>query len=410
VEEVRRGQRAAINMAGIRLEDVVRGQELATPGYLLPSQVLTVRLLCLPGRKRAIKHRLPVRLHLATAEVMATVSLLDGDAIEPGQWGFAQLFAEEPVSAVWGQPFVVRESSALRTIGGGQVLQPTARKIRRRHPEVLQRLQILVSAEAQQKALAVAWFAGFEGFSPGDLVRGAGVTPAEAQAVIRSLQSSGDLVEQPAASGRQFFLHREQVVALEERLVATLARMHDQFPLMATHDRQKVQAQLDYIGSDPIVHATVERLLAKRRLVGDHRRIGLADFRPKLSANLRKLKDRLIATYRESRFQPPEPASFASQAGGNASNLSDLLDVCVAEGHLAKVSNDLFLHSEVEAEMRRLIGERLAAGHGLTVAEIRDLLGTTRKYAIPLCEYLDRIGLTRREGDLRLSASAKPTS
>src|SRR5262249_29931697 len=143
VEEIHRGQRAAINLAGVHHEDVIRGPELATPGYLLPARTMTVRLHCLADMKRPIKHRQPVRFHVGTAEVMATVALLDCDTIEPGRWGLAQLFLEEPAMATWGQPFVLRESSATSTIGGGQVLQPVARKIRRRHLEILERIERL---------------------------------------------------------------------------------------------------------------------------------------------------------------------------------------------------------------------------------------------------------------------------
>ena len=165
---------------------------------------------------------------------------------------------------------------------------------------------------------------------------------------------------------------------------------------MTSHDRQKVQSQLDYVGDDALVHAAVDRLIAGKKLVGDLRRIARADFKPKLSANLRKLKDKLVAAYQEARFQPPEPASFAGAAGGNAASLKDLFEVCVAEGFLVRVTDDLYLHADADADMRRLVKERLAQqGGGLTVAEIRDLLGTTRKYAVPLCEYLDRVGVTR---------------
>jgi selenocysteine-specific elongation factor len=129
---------------------------------------------------------------------------------------------------------------------------------------------------------------------------------------------------------------------------------------MSAHDRQKVQSQLDYVGDDALVHAVVERLLERKVLVGDLRRIARADFRPKLSGNQRKLKDKLVEAYQVARFQPPEPASFVGQAGGNAANLKDLLDVCA-----------------------------------------------TRKYAVPLCEYLDRTGVTRREGDLRVLAQVQ---
>jgi selenocysteine-specific elongation factor len=171
-----------------------------------------------------------------------------------------------------------------------------------------------------------------------------------------------------------------------------------------------VQSQLDYIGDVPLVHAAVDRLIKTRKLVGDLRRLARADFKPKLSANLRKLKDKVVETYQQAQFQPPEPSSFAGLAGGNAANLKDLYEVCVAEGFLTHIADTIYLHAEAEAAMRRRVTERVQSGQGATVAEIRDLLGTTRKYAVPLCEYLDRIGVTRREGDLRFLGNAAPTT
>src|SRR3954469_25522960 len=166
VPEAHRGQRAAVNLAGVPHEQVFRGQELAAPGYLVPSKVLTVRLSTSPEFRRPIKHRLPARLHVGTAEVMATVSLLDCDTVEPGQWGLAQLFLDDPVTTVWGQPFVLRDSSAEHTLGGGQVLQPSAVKVRRRHLEVLERVEKLWSDDPEPRVLAAAWFAGYHGFAP----------------------------------------------------------------------------------------------------------------------------------------------------------------------------------------------------------------------------------------------------
>jgi selenocysteine-specific elongation factor len=406
VEEIHRGQRSAINLAGVHHEDVVRGQELARPGYLVPSRVMTVRLHCLADVKRPIKHRAPVRFHLGTAEVMGAVSLLDCDTVEPGRWGLAQVFLEEPATATWGQPFVIRGSSATQTLGGGQVLQPVAKKVRRRHLEMLERLERLWSADAEERALTAAWFGGFSGFTPADLVRGANVSPDQAQDLINRLKDKGALVEVGFGQARGLLLHADMVKELDERVLQALGRLHEQFPLMSSHDRQKVQSQLDYVGDEALVHAAVDRLIQRKQVVGDLRRIARADFRPKLSGNLRKLKDKVAAAYQEARFQPPEPASFAGQAGGNAASLGDLFAVCVAEGQLVPIAEGIYLHGDTEAEMRRLLAEKLAGGAGLTVAEIRDLLGTTRKYAVPLCEYLDRVGVTRRDGDLRFLAAS----
>jgi selenocysteine-specific elongation factor len=411
VEEVHRGMRAAINLAGVAHEDVVRGQEISTPGYLVPSRVATVRLTCLAEVKRPIKHRAPVRFHVGTAEIMGSVALLDCDAVEPGGWALAQVFLEEPATATWGQPFVVRGPSATQTLGGGQVLQPVARKVRRRHLEMLERLERLWTGDAWERALTVAWFGGFGGFTEADLVRGAGLSPDEAKDLIGQLREKATLVEITTGHARRLLLHADLLKELDERILAALGRLHEESPLMTSHDRHKLQSMLDYIGDDALVHAAVDRLLQQKRLVGDARRVARADFKPKLSANLRKLKDKVVAEYQKASFQPPEPASFANQAGGNAASLKDLFDVCVAEGYLVKVTDDIYLHSEAESTMRQRVRERLASGTGATVADIRDLLGTSRKYAVPFCEYLDRIGVTRREGDLRvLGETLAPSS
>ncbi len=407
VEEVHRGMRAAVNLAGVDHKDVLRGQEIATPGYLKPSRVVTVRLHCLREMKRPIKHRAPIRFHVGTSEIMGTVSLLDCDTIDPGGWGLAQLFLEDPATSTWGQPFVVRGSSATLTIGGGQVLQPVAKKIRRRHLETLERIEKLWTGDPKQRALIVAWFGGYTGFTQADLVRDANLAPAQALQIIQQLRDDKLLVTVTLQAGRQVILHGDVISELDERILDVLARMHEEAPLMTSHDRQKVQAQLDYVGDDPLIHAEVDRLIKTKKLTGDLRRIARADFKPKLSTSLRKLKDKVVEAYHAAGFQPPDPASFASQAGGNAANMQDLFDVCVAEGFLVRIDADVYLHADVEADMRKRVADRLSAGPGATVAELRDLLGTTRKFAIPFCEYLDRIGLTRREGDLRTLGAVK---
>jgi selenocysteine-specific elongation factor len=406
VEEVHRGQRGAINLAGVPHEAVRRGQELAAPGYLVPSRVLTVRLHALADARRPIKHRLPARLHIGTAEVMATTSVLDADQIDPGKWAIAQLFLVEPVTAVWGQPFVLRDSSAEHTLGGGQVLQPNAIKLRRRHLESLERVEKLWDDDPAVRAEVAGWFAGYHGFAPTDLVRLAGVASEAAESLVQQLVTTGRLAEVTLPPNRRLVLHADRVAELEGQLLKTLAALHEQNPLVTAHDRGKTLAQLDYVGDDALLNAVADRMVKAKQLVADAggKRLARADFKPKLSANQRKLKDKIVAEHQAAGFQPPEPGRFANQAGGNAAALKDIYEVACAEGFLVKVTSDIYLHTDADERMRSLVREKLAAGPGLTVADIRDLLGTTRKYAVPICEYLDRAGVTKRNGDLRVAA------
>jgi selenocysteine-specific elongation factor len=404
-DEVHRGMRAAINLAGVAHDAVVRGQELAAPGCLKPTRTLTVRLRASTEARRPLKHRSPLRLHIGTAEVLGCVSLLDRDTLAPGQWGLAQLFLEEPVTAIWGQPFVVRESSSATTLGGGRILQPNARKIRRRHLELIERVEKLIDGSPRDRVMAVAWFHGPAGFDEADLVREAGIAPGEVAPILADLEVSDLLVNIALGPQRSRLLHADVVRDLEERVTEVVGRLHAEFPLLTVHDRKMVQSRLGYVGDEALVHAIVDRLLGRKMLVGDARRVARADFKPKLSANQRKLMQRVVDAHRVAAFQPPDPAGFANQAGGNAASLGDIFEVAVAEGSLVRIADSLFLHSDAVEEMRRRVVNKLAeGGPGLTVAEIRDLLETTRKYAVPLCEFLDREGVTHRAGDLRVLA------
>jgi selenocysteine-specific elongation factor len=400
VNEVHRGMRAAINLAGVDHHDVVRGQELAEPDYLMPSKCMTVEVKASADVRRPLKHRNQVRLHIGTAEVMAVLSLLDRDVLNPGESGKGQLFLEESAMAVWGQPFVLRESSAATTLGGGRVLQPAARKIRRRDEPALNRLDWLSSDSVNKKSQAVAWAYGLAGIKDRDLVRDAGLAPSEAASAMAELTQTGVVFE---IAGRH--LHANAIAELEDRILSVLAKLHAEQPLVTAHERSKVLAKLDFLREDSLVNAAIDRLIANRRINVNGKRIARADFKPKLSINLQKLLEKIVAAHAATPFQPPDPASFANLAGGNASCLSDVFDVAVAEGSLVKITDGIFLHSDAEASIRRKVSDRLkGGGTGLTVAEIRDMLGTTRKFAVPLCEYLDRVGVTRREGDLRVLA------
>lgn len=408
VQSLERGQRAAINLTGVTHDEVHRGQELATPGYLQSSRVLTVQMNAL--HPRGIRHRLEARFYLGTAETMATVSLLDADQLPQGTSGLAQVFLDSPVTAVWGQPFVLRDSSAEHTIGGGYVLQPIATKLRRRHIESLERIQSLISGDEGVRADIAGWFAGYRGITIEQLVSQAGLNPDSAVQRIQTAVQAGQFVELVVPPNRSLTLHSQRIKELGEHILDTLKTLHDQNPLMTNHDRQKVVAQLAYVGDDALLQVMIDRLIRARQLVGDQRRIARSDFKPKLSINQRKLKEMIVQELSKAKFSPPDPQSFANRAGGNASSLKEIFEVAVAEGYLVKLNEEIFLSADAEREMRSLVRERLQQRSSATVAEIRDLLGTTRKYAVPFCEYLDRVGVTLRQGDVRVLGSANETT
>ncbi len=401
VKQSSEGQRCAINLAGIDHHEVVRGQELATPGYLFPAKVISVLLHCAKERKKPLKHRLPVRLHLGTSEILGTLSILEEDSIAPGKPGLAQLFLKEPVTASWGQPFVIRNSSATATLGGGNIIQPLAGKIRRRHSHSIQMLNDLASGQDISKLKAAAWFAGFKGINEESLHLFTGIDPSLIKEQLKQGMEDGTLFEINTSTGKKKLIDNQLITDLKTKTITILEALHLENPLISTHERQRVTMELDYVGNDLLVQELIDQMIGQKILTGNKRRIGLAAFKPKLSNNQRKLLEKIHAAYREAKFAPPPMEDFINHLGGQKIQLQELFNLCVLEGRLVFLQDDLYLEYDVEHEMRCMVSSALETGKGLTVAEIRDLLKTSRKYAVPFCEHLDKIGTTRREGDLR---------
>ena len=168
-ESVSRGQRAAINLAGIKQGEVERGHELADSGHLISSTLLTVELNILDHIKKPFKDRTRIRFHVGTAELFGNVRLLDKEQLEPGQSGLAQVYLSEPAVTVWNQPFVVRRQSPVETIGGGRILQPNATRIRRPDETDVAMIDNLKSDDSVARAGASVYLADDINWKPEDL-------------------------------------------------------------------------------------------------------------------------------------------------------------------------------------------------------------------------------------------------
>lgn len=400
-EELHRGQRAAINLAGIHHEEVRRGHELATPGHLVPSRLLGVRLRLLPDAPRPLKHRSRVRCHVGTAELMAHLLLLEDDRVQPGHTAFAQLRLSEPAVTVWGQPFVIRSESPVVTIGGGQVLDPHALRQPRRDAQVLAQLQALAGDDLVARAGAAAYFAALREWEPADLARTAGIhQPAS---IVDELERRAILSHLAISPTRTLRVHRQVLEDLYRRIEAMLDKEHRRHPLGTMLDRSRLANRLAYLGPPALVEALLVSMSDAGRLVLTSRGVALPGRGPRLSANEQKLLEQIVAAYRQAGCQPPSVEQIQASTPRNQAAVPQLVALAASDGQLVEIAAGMYLHADVVNELRATLAQRLADG-GLTVSQIREILGVSRKYAVPICEFLDRTGFTRREGDVRFLA------
>ncbi len=400
VERVRAGQRVAVNLGGVGRADVRRGEVLATPGSLGAADLLAVRLLALPANATPLKNGQRLHLHLGTAEVLCRATLLEGDTLEPGASAFTMLRLERPVAAGRGDRFIVRSYSPVATVGGGTVLEVGHRFRRYRTAD----LQALVLAEkGDPRELLLAAFSGSTPRSLANAAQRAGLPVAEAQPRAQALVDGTELIALGGAGEAAIYIAAHGWNDLRASVAQALADYHARHPLRPGMPREELRraalAGIDARGAAAIV----ARLAEEGRVRSEGERVALPEHTPALPTDLAAVADRLVTALEAAGLQPPPvvEALAASGFSGDDAERGELLAHLVETGRLARVDAGLCFGARSLAAAVAQVRTYLREHGTLTVAELRDLLGVTRKFAVPLAEYLDGIHVTRREGDVR---------
>ena len=300
-ESVQRGQRAAINLAGIHRDDVTRGHELISPGHLIASRLITVQIQMLDEVQRPLKNRAKVRLHVGTTEVLATVALFDCDKAEAGQNVYAQLFLSESIVASWNQAFVLRSESPIETIAGGRIVVPVADKIKKPTSDQLAMMRQLQSSDELDRASAAIYFVGGDHEGHQELSRTAGISDTES--VYQALCDRGDVVRVAKSAQREIRMHRVVCDEVQIRIAGALNRLHDENSLRTMFDRSAVANQFAYLGSSAVIDALLRRMEKEKTIRLTEKGIGLADRGPKLSKNEKVVLAELIQKFADAKFQ-----------------------------------------------------------------------------------------------------------
>jgi len=401
-EEIHRGQRAAINLAGIHHNDVERGHELCATGHLLPSSLFTVEINILSSEKKPLKDRARVRFHVGTAELFGNVRLLEGPEILPGERGLAQIFLNEPAVATWNQPFVIRRQSPVQTIGGGRILHPNATRIRKPAEIDLKMVAELRNSDPVIRANASLYFSNDPELPASVLSRIAGIPDPDQ--VFQQLIDEKKLVAIKLSVTRTAHVQTDRFNQIASRVIHSLERLHDQNPLRFSHSLQLIDVEFAYLEQPALLKAVIAQLNQEKKVTVRTGTIGLVGRGPKLSKGERQLMEQLTTTLFQAGMKPPSPKDLEATAKKNRESVSQLLDLASENGDLVKINDQIFLHRKVFDTAQESIQTAILENDGLSMSDLRQVVDTSRKYAIPFFEYLDKIGFTRRDGDLRFLA------
>jgi len=381
------GSRVAVNLAGIDREALRRGQVVVGRGALQPTTLLDCAYRHLSDADAPLSHNAAVKLFIGAAEVAAHARVIGRDEIAPGAEGWLQLATAEPVAAVRGQHFILRRPSPGSTLGGGRILNPRpGRRHRRFRPEAVARFEALAHDAPDELLLGVLARGG--ALSSAAVVERAGVSPADGRAAMDALLATGQVL----AIGKQVMLPATWR-AWQERAAAELARAHAESPLRPGLEREELRSRLQL--APALFNALRDALLAEGAVVEDGAFLRLPGHAVRLSAEQEAAAARLLALLAAQGVNSPSVKECRALVG------DALYTALVDLGRLRPINEEVVYSMPVYNDLLARLKNHLQTHGAITAAEARDLLATSRKYAIALLEHLDELRLTRRAGDTR---------
>ena len=398
------GQRTAVNLPGIEAKEIRRGMVLAPPAFFVPSALLDCRLNLLAGA-RAVKHRALVHFHCHTSETIAEVALLGKKELEPGASAFAQLRLAEPGVFMPGDRFIIRQFSPVTTIGGGWVLDNQPARHRFGDATVAARLEAFEQGDAQAR---LEWLVRQSGETPlAALLSRSGWLPSEVLRLGRASAAARRLLllGQPP----EWFVHLEHFRSLAGRVVAELEHFHAANPLLAglpkedlrsrTGARQAAHLELPSI---LLFNALLQALVDQGRVDVQGETVRLAGRKVQLTPEEQAAKEQIAEAFEKSGLAVPSAPEVLARLRLDRPRAEKLLQILLRESVLVKVTEDLIFHRSALLQLKNLLLQRKAQSNHINVTTFKEITGLSRKYAIPLLEYLDRERVTRREGDERI--------
>jgi selenocysteine-specific elongation factor len=404
-EQVRAGLRTAINLQGIEKTTVNRGDVVSSAQGLYSAWLLDIHLRLLKSAGRPLKHRSQIRFHSGTNEILGRVILLEGEELKPGESQFCQLRLSEPVALLPGDLAVIRSYSPVQTIGGAQVLNVMAKKLKRFNQEILDQLHILQSGSEAEKTALQILLAGPMGISRSNLGRVLALPPKKLDDVLKDLLSQRVVVQWDKEN--KIMTHQEEFAKLSKAIGQELEGYHKSNPLKQGLLKEELKSRLPQIRENKLFNFLLNQLAEQKVLVQEKELVRLVGHKVQLKEDQQAVKEVLERVYRKSGLQPPYFKELIEQFPKGQPRA--VLELMVKEGKLVKVKEDLYFHKEAIDGLKQRLIQWLKEKGEITTPEFKDLTQASRKYTIPLLEYFDALQVTLRVDDKRFLRESKET-
>jgi selenocysteine-specific elongation factor len=398
------GMRTAINFQGLDKHVVNRGDVLSVPGALMSSYMIDVSFIFLKSNKKAIKNRTRVRFHAGTSEILGLLILLDREKLEPGETAVAQIRLDTPVALVKEDRYVLRSYSPVRTIGGGEILNPVPLKHKRNKPEVIKSLQSLRDLASEEIVVLHIRESGYTGVSFAGLKVMTNTADKQLEIILQQLLSSQEIVMVDREN--RTYVHQDTLYNLKKQSMEFLEKYHQSYPLKPGMQREELKSRLPSPVSIKLYNLLINLMIKEDLIVQEEENVRLTSHKVSLQADQTVIRDKLLKIYRQSGLTPPNFKELSTELSVDPSGAKDVLILLTKEGQIVKVNEELFFDSSAINHLKDQLVSYLKKHEEISTPDFKNMTGVSRKYLIPLIEYFDSRNVTIRIGDIRKLRSA----
>jgi len=398
---VRAGQCAAINLGHWDARNVTRGDVVTVPGYFAAEEWYVCKLRLLPREVLHLKNGSEVKFHTGTSEVNAVIYMLSEGELRGGTDCLMQIRTNRPIVAGPGDPFILRTFSPVQTVGGGTIVEAVTRRLKRTRPGVVEDLQARAAAVGDDARFVEYCVRTAESLaaSEAELAARAKVLRPRVQGVLAEFVRHGDVLGLPGG----LYMHRDAAREAGERLLGMVAGHHRRAPESPGLALEQLRQESQW--DKAVLEGVVGLLKANGQLIEQNERLALPGHRATFQDEDAKSLEAMESLFRQQAFSPPGLEELVQKTGTAQAKVEKLLKVLCEHHRLVLVGESLWFHREAVDRAREILIEHIKKEGRLESVQFKYLLDTTRKFALPLLDYFDRVGLLRRSGNTRFLKS-----
>ena len=398
VEIAQPGQRIGINLAGVDKDEVERGAVLAAKDSLINTQYLDARLELIESAPLVLEHGDRIRLHLGAKEVIGRVYLLDAEELLPGEEGLVQFRLEEEVAANFKERYVLRRYSPMTTIGGGQILEPNPGQHRKFDEEVIKALEVKEDGTPAER-IQLALQSEDKPLSLDELIKRTSLAKEQLARQLETLAQKEEVVEL-AAGKESTWLESDDYQSLLAEIIDYIETYHQDYHLRFGMPKEELRTKLSFDLDAKEYNLLLAALKEKEEIEEEDAQISLAGFDVELTEREEDIKEEIVTAFQREKYTPPELEELINSYD-EQKQAEEIANLIINEGELIKVAHQLYFSQQAVEDAKWELRDYLEQEERIDVGEFRDLLKSSRKYALPLLEYFDQVGVTKREGDQR---------